>query len=373
MSSEASRTFRRILRWALPLLGGAVLLSGGVLTWVIVTSEPPATSLEAARIALEGARIAEAPRYAKAEYEIAQGYVQRAQLAYRRAEARLFGFREYDEVGRRLEEARVKANEAMDISRRRRDDSSARATEIIAAAEEALQTARLGAGRVPFSGTVRLRVTQAEISIAEARKNYRDGNYLVAAEKADGARRSIEGVNKRIDSFLTEYTTGDSARKWQKWVSQTIAESRSSGAAIIVDKMNRKCLLYRNGKLVRTYSVDLGANPTKPKFRSGDRATPEGRYKVTQKRGRGQTVYYKALMLNYPNEEDRQRFLEAKRKGWISPRARIGGLIEIHGDGGREEDWTLGCVALHNSDMDHLFDQVNVGTPVTIVGTLSKS
>ena len=52
----------------------------------------------------------------------------------------------------------------------------------------------------------------------------------------------------------------------------------------------------------------------------------------------------------------------------MSARARPGGLIEIHGEGGRGEDWTRGCVALSNRDMDDLFRRVAVGTPVTIVG-----
>ena len=73
-------------------------------------------------------------------------------------------------------------------------------------------------------------------------------------------------------------------------------------------------------------------------------------------------------MINYPNDEDRKNFLEARQKGWIPRRSRLGGLIEIHGEGGRKEDWTLGCVALRNPDMDRLFEQVQVGTPVTIVG-----
>jgi hypothetical protein len=49
--------------------------------------------------------------------------------------------------------------------------------------------------------------------------------------------------------------------------------------------------------------------------------------------------------------------------------ARIGGLIEIHGEGGRNRDWTSGCVALANGDMDRVFDRAGIGTPVTIVGS----
>ena len=92
-------------------------------------------------------------------------------------------------------------------------------------------------------------------------------------------------------------------------------------------------------------------------------ASPEGRYRITHELQRSR--YYKALRLDYPNDEDRSRYREARRRGLV--KASIGGLIEIHGEGGRGEDWTMGCVALANSDMDHLMRQVGVGTPVTIV------
>ena len=152
----------------------------------------------------------------------------------------------------------------------------------------------------------------------------------------------------------------------------TIALSRRTGDyVILVDKLKHKCHLYQSGRLVRSYAIDLGG-PIRDKQRSGDRATPEGMYRVVQKRARGQTTYYKALLINYPNDEDRAEFAMAKRRGWVSRRASIGGLIEIHGEGGRNEDWTLGCMALANRDMDELFRLVDVGTPVTIVGTIGR-
>ena len=153
---------------------------------------------------------------------------------------------------------------------------------------------------------------------------------------------------------------------------QTIDLSRRTGdSVVLVDKLRHKCFVYRGGGLVRTFDVDLGGTLW-DKMHSGDRATPEGMYRIVKKRPRGDTIYYKALLINYPNEEDRAQFAIAKQKGWVSRRAGIGGLIEIHGEGGRKEDWTLGCVALANRDMDELFQLVNVGTPVTIVGTISR-
>jgi hypothetical protein len=94
--------------------------------------------------------------------------------------------------------------------------------------------------------------------------------------------------------------------------------------------------------------------------------------KIIKKKGAGHSKYYKALLINYPNEEDIRLFRRARTLGLFLPRTRIGGLIEIHGDGGRDQNWTEGCVALTNSDMDDLFARVDVGTPVTIVGNASE-
>ncbi len=103
----------------------------------------------------------------------------------------------------------------------------------------------------------------------------------------------------------------------------------------------------------------------------GDKATPEGSYKVTRKRGPGATKYYKALDIDYPNAEDLARFRAAKQRGEIPAGTSPGSLIEIHGHGGRGADWTEGCVALRNDHMDKVFAAAQVGTPVLIVGALS--
>ena len=145
--------------------------------------------------------------------------------------------------------------------------------------------------------------------------------------------------------------------------------SRRTGApAIVVLKDKHTLTLFDNGKPVRTYTAELGYNSVGDKWRAGDAATPEGRYRITAKKGVGQSAYHMALLLNYPNEEDVRRFQEAKRAGRVSKRASLGGLIEIHGEGGKGKDWTKGCVALSNDNMHDLFARVSVGTPVTIVG-----
>ena len=77
-------------------------------------------------------------------------------------------------------------------------------------------------------------------------------------------------------------------------------------------------------------------------------------------------------MLDYPNADDVARFRRLKRSGRVARGDDVGSLIEIHGHGGRKRDWTKGCVALDNDDMDSLVPRVRVGTRVTIVGTIPE-
>jgi murein L,D-transpeptidase YafK len=118
--------------------------------------------------------------------------------------------------------------------------------------------------------------------------------------------------------------------------------------------------------------VELGKNWIGAKLYKGDKATPEGLYHVTKKLHGQKTKYYKALMINYPNEADKNRFASEKKRGTLSKRAQIGGLIEIHGGGGRGVNWTEGCIALRDSEMDIVYREIAEGTPVTIVGSLIK-
>ncbi|MBE3139905.1 MAG: L,D-transpeptidase family protein, partial [Thermoplasmata archaeon] len=80
--------------------------------------------------------------------------------------------------------------------------------------------------------------------------------------------------------------------------------------------------------------------------------------------------YYKALLLDYPNDEDKKRFKSEIKHGSLPASAKIGDLIEIHGNGGKGVDWTEGCIALTDKEMDVVFRIVKAGTPVTIVGSM---
>jgi murein L,D-transpeptidase YafK len=206
-----------------------------------------------------------------------------------------------------------------------------------------------------------------------ANRHAQNQNWGEAAAQGEEALASIGVVDKGYLALHSRFHDPSERRRWTSWAEETIGQSRRSGGiAIVVDKLARKLEVYDGGKKIATFSAELGANGLKPKRYAGDRATPEGRYRVTEVRGTNATKFYKALMLSYPNGEDRARFELLKRRGEIPQRAGIGSLIEIHGEGGEGRDWTDGCVALRNRDMDALFQYARVGTPVTIVGTLSR-
>jgi murein L,D-transpeptidase YafK len=152
-------------------------------------------------------------------------------------------------------------------------------------------------------------------------------------------------------------------------VRETLAASaQTNEPMVLIDKLNRECHILRHGRVVETFPVEMGNSWMERKLTEGDRATPEGRYQISALKGHGNSRYYKAALLNYPNQTDRSRFVKAKRAGQISRGARIGGMIEIHGEGGRGNNWTAGCVSLANADMDRLMSFLRAGTPVTIVG-----
>lgn len=143
------------------------------------------------------------------------------------------------------------------------------------------------------------------------------------------------------------------------------AHSQVPADRIVIIKHTRTMMLMRGDKVLKTYRISLGSAPVGPKERAGDHKTPEGDYAVDSKNAHSQ--FYRALHLSYPNATDRAR----ARKLRVSP----GGDVEIHGLGAkygwigasqRLYDWTDGCIAVTNQEIDEIFSMVRVGTPVEI-------
>lgn len=134
---------------------------------------------------------------------------------------------------------------------------------------------------------------------------------------------------------------------------------------ILVLKSARTLTLMSGDRVLRTYKVALGRSPVGPKMRQGDHKTPEGSYIIDSKKEHSR--FYKALHISYPDAADRER---SKKEGYDP-----GGDVEIHGiENGlgwigslhRSADWTDGCIAVTNAEMDQIWDAVAVGTTVEI-------
>ncbi|HEU4684132.1 MAG TPA: L,D-transpeptidase [Nitrospira sp.] len=214
---------------------------------------------------------------------------------------------------------------------------------------------------------------ETDLLVAQARSFYEQAQYAESLRASEQAMRQLVDQASLLSRELGRYANRERIMLWQQMVKETVDWSREHrSSAIVVSKADRLLTLYRNGQKVLAYSVRLGFNGIREKLYQGDGATPEGRYRVVGKRGQGQTQFYRALVLDYPNAEDRKRFVSQQKIGHL-PRSRsIGGQIEIHGIENGLMAQTLGCIMLDNPQMSSLFNRVDKGTPVTIVGALHE-
>lgn len=135
--------------------------------------------------------------------------------------------------------------------------------------------------------------------------------------------------------------------------------------SIVVNKSARKLYLLNNEEILKSYDVDLGFAPAGPKQAEGDGRTPEGTYLINRRNPH--SSYHLSLGISYPNAEDRAN---ARALG-----KRPGGDIFIHGQpnnnkhrrrAARVDDWTAGCIAVKNDEMEEIYAMVNNGTVITL-------
>lgn len=151
---------------------------------------------------------------------------------------------------------------------------------------------------------------------------------------------------------------------WANWPIEDLPNS-SKADKILVEKGNRILKLLKDGEIIRSYQISLGRSPIGPKEKEGDKKTPEGTYKIIEHFEH--SAFYRSLRISYPDQGDIER---AKKKG-ILP----GSDIMIHGmrNGfgliGRAHlwfDWTAGCIAVTNSEIDQIWNTVDDGTEIEI-------
>jgi murein L,D-transpeptidase YafK len=148
------------------------------------------------------------------------------------------------------------------------------------------------------------------------------------------------------------------------WFGESLAPDAKADRAVVV-KSKRTLTLLRHGKALKTYVVALGGEPVGPKTQQGDHKTPEGIYVLDRRNSHSR--FYKSIHISYPNATDRGRAARLH----VPP----GGDVFVHGlpngygwegSNHRLKDWTDGCIAVTNQEMDEIWRAVPDGTPIEI-------
>jgi len=151
---------------------------------------------------------------------------------------------------------------------------------------------------------------------------------------------------------------------WANWTGEPIAPGVLADRVVLL-KSKRQLELHAGGKVLKSYVVSLGHHPVGPKEQEGDQRTPEGLYAIESHKPSSR--FHKALKVSYPSSADR---MTAAKRG-VAP----GGDIMIHGIRNRlgligrlqrRLDWTAGCIAVTNPEIEEIYRAVPDGTPIEI-------
>ena len=148
---------------------------------------------------------------------------------------------------------------------------------------------------------------------------------------------------------------------------------------IVIRKSAKVLQLWHDSSLLGSFPIALGSHPAGPKRQCGDGRTPEGLYQACVRNA--ESKYYRSIGLNYPNRWDAEcglaaglidqaehdRIVSAEASGSRPPwNTALGGEIMIHG-GGVQSDWTAGCIALDDRDMNMVWDHAPLGTEILVL------
>jgi len=179
--------------------------------------------------------------------------------------------------------------------------------------------------------------------------NSRENEIITLQEKLETLKEHIETREEQIQTLEQKIFT-----------LQTEPADK-----VLIEKKERRLTLLSNGEVIKTYKIALGENPVGPKEKQGDNKTPEGTYIIDSRNSN--SGYHLSLHISYPNETDR----EIKRRAGLAP----GGNIMIHGTGDEYDwlgefhhvlDWTDGCIAVPNGEIEEIWELVENGTPIEI-------
>lgn len=171
-------------------------------------------------------------------------------------------------------------------------------------------------------------------------------------------------VRGRLITGLTALALGAAGLVWLCFPCAPLPHGTRADL-VVVHKSTRRMVVYAHGSALRAYVIALGRSPVGPKRHEGDHRTPEGRYIIDHHNPN--SAFHRSLHVSYPSAADAAR---ARAAGYAP-----GGEIMIHGmrHGGGWlgrlhliADWTDGCIAVTDAEMDELYRIVPDGTPIVI-------
>ena len=359
---------KKKIKWFIIILFSVVTIAISVSVIIVSQKELPTEDLKLAREALTIAKEAEANIYSENIYKESVQMYDSAMVNWSRQNSRFILFRNYDRIIYFAKNSKKKAEEAREESIKKSANLSKDVQTAFVSLAKKIELYNKLFKDLPLPKSVFDAHNKSKMFLSESKIAHESGKLKDAEVLFKKAEIYVNHANVAAGKMLRDYFEDHS--KWKNLANDAIAASRGGNKVILVDKVAHLLYVYQSGKVIRTYDAEFGPNWMAHKERAGDNATPEGNYRVTKKKERGNTIYHKALLIDYPNAEDKVRFAEKKKKGLISRNAGIGSLIEIHGHGGKGFNWTSGCVGLKNRDMDDLYRLVGNGTRVTIVGSI---
>jgi len=199
---------------------------------------------------------------------------------------------------------------------------------------------------------------------------YKDTTIAAQQAQIEALRQEVQGrgneivtLQKKIEALEQEVKGKESEINTLK--KEVVVIPKGPADKILIEKNERRLTLFSKGKVLKTYQIALGGNPNGPKVRQGDNKTPEGIYVIDSRNKNSR--FHLSLHISYPNEKDKKR---AKELG-VSP----GGDIMIHGiknglswagDYHTEVDWTKGCIAVTDEEIEEIDKLAPNGTIVEI-------
>lgn len=344
-----------------------VLISTGYLLIVFVSGKSPVKEANLARQKIITAQKGMAGSYAAGTLREAENLFQQSVAEWKQQNEKFFLFRDYSHAG----ELAIKSAELAENAFEEASASKEKLKQNVQSKLNNLEE-RIGYFEKYYED---LALTRSVLSLFNAGKTrfleseieFNNNRYMQALKLIYQAEESISRAEKtayhKLVDFFNDYPV------WEKNTRLAYNLSKKVSTVLLVDKISSALIVIRSGKDYKIFPAEFGSNWMGDKFMVGDKATPEGIYKVKSKRRGSATKYYKALLLNYPNNEDQKHFAQMVRSGKIPKTSGIGGMIEVHGEGGKGIHWTDGCIALENSDMDTVYSLCGVDTPVIIIGS----